>query len=243
MKFPDHGVRFPIEMDARHVSPSADELERMRIHLDSLLKAVDNFPVGSLHILIERFPRTTRFRTKISLALTGTTLVSQEDADHLHAAFELCVHNLIEDVQAYKARMSNEPERQKLEKGTHQELFPDIDPDPAALEDAVRREDYRAFRLALFGYEEPLRKRVGRWVERYPTMAARIGRDLRIADLVEEVFLDAFQSCANRPKGIRFGDWLEGLIDPAVKEIANDHNGELDNARMAQSAVEAEEEV
>jgi hypothetical protein len=95
----------------------------------------------------------------------------------------------------------------------------------------------------LLGYEEPLRKRVGRWVERYPGVAARIGKDLTIADLVEEVFLDSFELFNRRPRDLRFGAWLESLIDPAVKEVASDHNGELENVRMAQSALEADEEA
>jgi ribosome-associated translation inhibitor RaiA len=241
MKFPDHGARFPIELDTRHCSPPAEELERMRSNLDSLLKAVEHFPVASLHVLLERYPKSTTFRVKLSLVLTGTTLVSLEDADHVHAAFECCVNNLLEDVHAYKSRLSNESERQKHEKGTHQDLLPDVDPDLSALESAVLGGDYNAFRTATLGYEEPLRKRVGRWIERYPALAARIGRDLKIADLVEEVFLDSFERYGRRPKDLRFGDWLVSLIDPAVKEIARDQNGELENVRLAQSAREAEE--
>lgn len=240
MKFPDHGARFPIELDTKHCSPAPADLEKMWTNLDSLTKAIENFPVVSLHILLERFPRTTGCRAKLSLALSGATLVSQQDAAHLHEAFEHCAQNLLADVQEYKARMSNEPERQKLEKGTHHELFPDTDPDPAALEAAVEAQDYTAFRVATLGYEDPLSKRIGRWIERYPKVEARIHKDLKISDLVEEVFLDGFENYPRRPKDIRFGEWLESLIDPAINEIMRDHNGELDNARMVQSARLAE---
>jgi hypothetical protein len=240
MKFPDHGVRFPIELDTRHYTPPSAELEKMRSGLEPLLKAVEHFPVASLHILVEQFPRTYTFRVKLSLPLTGTTLVCLEDHPQLHAAYERCVDNLLREVEAYKARLGNESEIQKQEKGTHQELHPDHDPDPAAIEAAVRAADYAAFRTATIGYEEPLRKRIGRWVERYPAVVARIGKGLEINDLVEEVFLDAFEGYGRRPAGLRFGDWLERLIDPAVKEVANGHKGELDNARFARSAFEAE---
>jgi hypothetical protein len=240
MKFPDYGVRFPINLDSKQFTPQPDELEKMRTNLDPLLKAVEHFPVAALHVVLERFPRSTVFRAKLSLALTGATLVSSDDAPHAHAAFERCVNSLMEDVRAYKARMGNEPELQKQEKGTHQELLPEVDPDPAAVESAVRSGDYSAFRLAMGGYDGPVRKRIGRWVERCPAVEARIGKDLQIADLVEEVFLDAFEGYDRRPKDVRFGDWLERLIDPAIKEIANGHNGELENARLLQSAREAE---
>jgi ribosome-associated translation inhibitor RaiA len=240
MKFPDHGVRFPIQLDTRHCTPSLAELEKMRTNLEPLLRAVDHFPVVSLHIFLECFPRTTSQRAKVSLALTGKTLVSVEDHANLHAAFESCLNNLLQDVSAYKARMENEAEFQKEEKGTHHPLRPDLDPDSATLEAAVRSSDYTAFRLALFGYDEPLRMRVGRWIERYPDVGARIGKGLEIDDLVEEVFLDAFEHYFARPKELRLGEWLERLIDPAVKEIICDRNGELENARLARTAREVE---
>src|SRR5262249_26966272 len=144
------------------------------------------------------------------------------------------------DVHAYKDRMSKETERQKHEKGTHQDLQPDVDPDSAKIEQATASGDYDAFRVATIGYEEPVRKRVGRWVERYPEVAARIGKELQIADLVEEVFLVAFDGYDHRPKEARFGDWLEKLIDPAIKKITNGRNGELDDVRRAQTARDAE---
>ena len=240
MKFPDHGVRFPINLDTKHFTPTTAELEKMRADLDALLRAVEHFPVAALHVVLERFARSTTFRAKLSLTLTGATLVSVADAEHAHAAFERCATNLLKDATAYKERMGNVAEIQKQEKGTHKELQPDVDPDPVAIETAVRSNDYNAFRTATLGYEEPVRKRIGRWVERYPQVNGRIGNGLQIADLVEEVFLDAFEQYQHRPKGIRFGDWLERLIDPAVKEIANGRNGELENARLAQSAREAE---
>jgi ribosome-associated translation inhibitor RaiA len=236
MKFPDHGVRFPIDLDTKHCSPPLAELEKMRGNLEPLLKAVEHFPVASLHMVLEQFPRDSTFRAKLSLTLTGTTLVSLDDGPQLHAAYERCVHNLMEQVQAFKARLGNESEVQKQEKGTHQDLVPDVDPDPQALEAAVQGEDYNAFRTATLGYEEPVRKRIGRWIERYPAASARIGKGLEIEDLVEEVFLDAFEGYARRPKEIRFGDWLERLIDPAVKEIVNGRNGELENVRLARAA-------
>jgi hypothetical protein len=236
MRFPDHGVRFPIDLDTKHCSPLPAELDKMRANLEPLLRAVEHFPVASLHVVVEQFARTTTYRVKLSLTLTGTTLVSLEDAPHSHAAFEHCVHNLLRDVAAFKARMGNESEVHKHEKGTHQDLLPDVDPDPEAIESAVEAGDYNAFRTATLGYEEPVRKRVGRWLERCPEANARIGKGLEIDDLVEEVFLDAFEAYAQRPRQIRFGDWLERLIDPAIKEIANGRDGELENARLARAA-------
>ena len=129
-----------------------------------------------------------------------------------------------------------EPERQKQEKGTHQTLQPSAAPDLAVVDAAVSDGDYAAFRTATFAYEEPLRKRAGRWVERYPEAEARIGRRLEMADIVEEVFLNAFERYDRRPKGVRFGEWLEGLIDPAVRELLAHPDQELENIALARAA-------
>src|SRR5262249_18013609 len=161
--------------------------------LAALGKLVEHFPVSDLHVLVEHNTRSNDYSVKTSLLLTGDTLVSSDRNTHVYTAYERCVNNLIEGVRAYKQRLGGVAERQKQEKGTRQEVEPSVDPDVAALDAAVRDGDYAAFRRAAYGYEEPVRKRVGRWVERYPEVAARIGKGLEIADVVEEVFLDAFE--------------------------------------------------
>src|SRR5262249_5289791 len=172
--------------------------------------------------------------------LDGATLVGNDHAPALHAAFENCLRSLSENVRAYKDRLGRVPERQKHLKGMYQELEPDVDPDPAKLDAAVAAGDYAAFRLAAVGYEEPLHKRVGRWVERYPEVNAQIGARLKVADIVETVLLDAFEGYAHRSKGVRFGDWLEALIDPAIKALRTQPDEALENVNRARSAVEVE---
>src|SRR5262249_28926026 len=145
-----------------------------------------------------------------------------------------------ENVRAYKERLGNVEERAKHEKGTLQGVAPSIDPDAAAIDKAVRDGDYTAFRTVTFGYEEAVRKRAGRWVERYPDVQARIGRGLELADVVEEVFLTAFEQYDERPRDIRFGEWLEQLIDPAVRELHKNGDRELENINLARAARAAE---
>jgi DNA-directed RNA polymerase specialized sigma24 family protein len=62
-----------------------------------------------------------------------------------------------------------------------------------------------------------------------------VGRSFTIADIVEEVFLDAFDAYDRRAKEVRFGDWLESLIDPAVKDLLRDRDGALENISMART--------
>jgi len=104
----------------------------------------------------------------------------------------------------------------------------------------VEAGDYAAFRAALLVYEEALRKRAGRWIERYPETAARIGRTLAVADVVEEVFLLAFDEFGRRRRELRLGEWLTGLIDPAVRALRDGGDEELENVNRSRSAVEAE---
>jgi hypothetical protein len=115
---------------------------------------------------------------------------------------------------------------------------PSLDPDPAALQQAIGAGDYRAFRMALFGYEEPVRKRVGRWIERFPEMQSQLNHHITVADIVEEVFLYAFDGFDHRPREIRFGDWLEHLIDPSVKALLLHPDEEKENIRFAQTITE-----
>jgi hypothetical protein len=61
--------------------------------------------------------------------------------------------------------------------------------------------------------------RVGRWIQRYPEIQDQVDRAFKISDLVEEVFLLAFEQYADRPTHIRLRAWLDQLIDPAVKSF------------------------
>jgi ribosome-associated translation inhibitor RaiA len=234
-----HNLR--IQIDTHQCDVSAAAVARMQDALAALGKLVEHFPVSDLHVLVEHNARSKDYSVKTSLFLTGETLVSSDRNTQVYTAYERCVNNLIEDVRAYKERLGRVPERQKQEKGTRQELEPDLSPDVAALDAAVRDGDYAAFRRAAYGYEEPLRKRIGRWIERYPEVGARIGKGLEIADVVEGVFLNAFEGYGQRPGAVRFGDWLERLIDPAVKTLGKDGGAELENVRLARTALEAEQ--
>jgi hypothetical protein len=139
------------------------------------------------------------------------------------------------ELKDYKDRLGQVPERQKQLKGTHKELEPTLEPDGGTIDAAVAAGDYSAFRLATQGYEGPLRDRVGRWLERSAETDGQVGRKFTIADVVEEVFLDAFEGYEDRPKGIRFGDWLASRIDPAVKELMRHPDEALENVSMARS--------
>jgi len=100
---------------------------------------------------------------------------------------------------------------------------------------AANAGDYRTFRTALAGYEEWLRKRVGRWIQRYPEAEARIGRGLAIGDVLEAVYLNAFEQFSRRPKAVPFHEWLDELIDPSLKAHLKHPDEERASASFART--------
>jgi hypothetical protein len=235
-----HSYNMRIQFDAHQCRLAQDEIDKMLTGLDALGEQVKNFPVSDLHILVERNGRSNDFSVKTSLVLPGDTLVSSDHDPVIHCAFERCINNLVAAVGAYKERLGQVEERQKQQKGTRQDLQTNGSLDFAVLDAAVAADDYPRFRRASYTYEDPVRLRVGRWIERYPDQAARIDRGLKIADIVEEVFLQAFAGYAARPQGLRFGEWLENLIDPAVRTLLRKGDEELETINRMRSAVESE---
>jgi hypothetical protein len=145
------------------------------------------------------------------------------------------VSNLVQQVTAYKRTRDNAAQLDKHRKGTYQEVVPSREPDAEHLEAAVRAGDYAQFRKATYPYEESLRKRVGRWVGRYAEVQDKIGTELAIADVVEAVFLNAFEGYDRRPPKVRFGQWLESLIDGSLKGLLQNAEEEVDNINFART--------
>jgi hypothetical protein len=238
MRSLDPTYNFRIVLDAKHCAIPPMEWEKMLICLSPLDRATQTFPFSDLYITINHHPRTHAVHVKTSLVLSGKTLFTGDRSDLIYAAFERCIRKLVNKVQAYKQDLSETAEVSKHEKRTHQDVEPSVSPDPAVIDAAVANGDYRAFRIALYGYEEPLRKRIGRWIERFPDIQAQIGQQFTVADLVEEVFLNAFDQYDHRPREIRLGDWLEHLIDPSVKALLLHPDEERENIRFAQTITE-----
>jgi ribosome-associated translation inhibitor RaiA len=222
MKTSDDRPGMHVQFDAHHCKITPAERGRYQNDLDTLARQVANFPVSDLHVLIEFNNRSNDFSVKTTLILPGSTLVATDHDPAAHAAFQRCLAALTEDLIAYKERMSQVPELHRREKGTVQEVQPLQEPDFAAMQRAVEGDDYEAFRTATLPYEDSVRRRAGRWVERLPDVAAQMGRDLDVGDITEAVFLEAFDEFNRRPQAVRFGDWLDGLIDPAVRVLHGD---------------------
>jgi hypothetical protein len=236
---PGQGHPLQIQFETKGFEPSAETIAKMEAGLSSLRRVTAHFPVAKLLITAFRNARNNDYTVKTSLVLMSTTLFTGDHDVHVYPAFERCVGKLVNRVDAYIDSLSNAPETRKQQKGTRQEVYPTRTPDVAALESAVRKGDYVTFRRAAEVYEVPVRDRVGRWVQRYPEIEARLAAaDLSLDDIVEEVFLNAFERYDARPEPVRLGEWLEELIDLSVRALLARPEEEKENIAFARTLQE-----
>lgn len=234
------GSKLNVAFDAHEFVLTEAEKSRMVLNLEGLGKQAATFPVADLHLCMEYHRHSHDYVVKLSLILSGTRLVTTDHDAQLHPAFERALAALTENLKAYKGQLERMPDRQRAEKGTVHQVEAGGGLDSEQLAAAVQAGDYTAFRVAVLPYEESVRKRAGRWIERYPDLAAQLGKGLQLNDVVESVFLAAFERFDSRPLDVRFGDWLDGLIDPAVKRLRDHRDAEIEAINLARSAVEAE---
>lgn len=240
MTYSDESYNLRIELATKGCELSAPELEKMQGDLDSLSRVTKDFPVSDLHITVIYHHRSHDYHVKTSLVLTKKTLFTGDRDVLVHPAYERCIRKLVKKVVAYKDRMAQGDERSKLEVGTHHDVLPTREPDAAVLEQTVQDADYSAFRAATDGYDEPIRKRIGRWIQRYPALEAALDDALTIDDIVEEVFLNAFERFSSRPEAVPLGEWLDQLIDPSIKDLLKNPDEELENINFARTLRETD---
>lgn len=223
--------------DVHQYELSDGERSRLEDNLDGLTRMVESFPVADLHVMIEGNARSNDVSVKLTLILPGNTLVTNDRDAVLSVAFDRCLSALTGLVQGYKAKLDGQDERNKLEKGTAHDLRPTRDIDLGAVDGAVAAGDYAAFRNAMLPFEDPVQARAGRWVQRYPEFEARIGKDVKLSDVTEEIFLTAFDQYNTRPEGLHLSEWLANLIDPSVKALMTNTTAEKENINLARSAL------
>ena len=228
----DHELRVHIDTEKYELTTAARN--KMDTDFETLRKLVKDFPVAELHVEISQ---QNDVRVGASLRLPSQTLYTADVDRMMHPAWERCVRKLMQRVTAYKERLANKPTYHKEAVGTVHAVRPSMEPSIAEVEKAFEELDYAAFRRSLGMYEEAVEKRVGRWVERYPQVEARLGHGLVISEIVEEIFLNAFERFGSRPP-VRLGDWLESLIDPSIHILLEHSAEEKENLSFIASAKE-----
>ncbi|KAA5546117.1 hypothetical protein FYK55_04265 [Roseiconus nitratireducens] len=95
--------------------------------------------------------------------------------------------------------------------------------DESALQRAVEQNNYAQFRAQLYPLEPHLHERIGREV-RCDVMPDEAHADhLFMADIIEDLFLMAFEQFDQRPQDITFVQWLDSLIAPTIAFIGADN--------------------
>jgi hypothetical protein len=239
MQYTDDRYHLRVTFQMKDCSVPADELTRMQTSLAPLGEIVWDFPQSDLTITITFHPRSLTYHVETQLRLPGRTLRTGDWDAYLDSAFQRGIRKLSYKAQAY----CDHPNKQagdvaERRAAIDRDIVAPEDPDSGPIGAAVQEGDYRTFRTALAGYEEWLGKRVGRWLERYPEAEAKVSKGLKIGDLVEEVYLNAFEEYRHRSVDVRLSQWLEGLIDPSLKALLRHPDEEAENASMARTLRE-----
>lgn len=220
MRYTDDRFHMQVEFNADGTDVPDDQMVRMQQALEPLGERVAEFPESQLWLKLIFHSRSLTHHVQAKLKVPGRTIITGAYDAFLDTAFQHCVQRLIRRVDAY----AENPDEEALSAAearaqAEERVIAPGDADTGPLAEAVRNGDYKAFRLGLSNYEEWLRRRAGRWIQRYDEAQARLGHDLRIGDLVEEVYLTAFETFPDRPTHLRFHEWLDSLLDPALREL------------------------
>jgi hypothetical protein len=212
-----------IEIDSQECRIPDDVRSRLQPDFERIGQSIAELGRSQLWLMVVYHPRSKAYHAQAKLKLPGETIITGDKQAFLDSAIEGCLQKVLRRIEGYKV----DPDREALQRAQSQvamatDIVAPAEPDAGRLGQAIQSSDYRAFRLALLGHEEWIRKRVGRWIQRYPELQEQIGQKFEIADLVEEVFLVAFEQYKQRPAQISLRDWLDGLIDPAIKGFWHD---------------------
>jgi len=239
MHYADDRYHLRVEFHAKGCNIPADELTRMQRGLDAVGEVVQDFPSSELSLDVIHHPRSGVYHVEATLKVPGKTLLSGDHDAYLDSAFQRCVRKLVQKATAYR----DNPDRDATEAARRREtldreIVAPQGPTDGTVGRAVEAGDYRAFRTALSGYEEWLRLRVGRWIQRYPQAEARVGDGILIGDLLEEVYLNAFEGYGKRPKDVSLSEWLDSLLDPSLRLLLKYPDEERENASLARTLRE-----
>jgi hypothetical protein len=231
---------FRVEITTKECEVPPDERTRLQALLEPLRDSVRHFPSSNLWMNVVYHPRSAIYHVELKLKLPGHTLFAGGWDTYLDSTLQRSLVELQRKVAEYQQRpkppMAKVAEQQTAR--ARAALAPE-DPAVGPLAEAAQAGDYHAFRTALSGYEEWLRKRVGRWVQRYPEAQDQVGSGLLLGDLIEEVYLNAFESFAQRSTDVRLSEWLDRLIDPSLKLLLRHPDEEKENVSLARTVREA----
>jgi ribosome-associated translation inhibitor RaiA len=240
MQYTDRRHHLRVAIDAKGCDIPADERTRMERTLGPLGEEVRDLQNAELTLGVTYHKQSKTYNVEARLRLPGRSLVTSDRDGYLDSAYQRCVRKLYQLVKAYQEHPDRKAEKAAERRASLDDnVVSPEDPDAGPLLEHVRAGKYMAFRNDLVLYEDFLRKRVGRWIQRYPEAEARVGDGLKIGDLVEEVYLNAFEHFPERPDEVSLSAWLDQLIDPSLKALLRHPDEERENASFARTLREA----
>lgn len=238
MRHTDHRGHLEVDLETKECTLPPDELARMQEPLDQIARTVGNLP-ARLEMTIVYHPRTARYHVDAGLRLPRRTLFTGDWDSYLDTALTRSMHKLIHKAEAYQEEPDREQDAlaERIDEMNRDIMAPE---DPAVGELAAASEagDYARFRHLLGDYEQWIRLRVGRWLQRYPEANAELGGRLSIGDLVEEMFLNAFEHYSERPTIKPLHEWIDDLLDPSLRALWDDPEEERESISHARTVRE-----
>jgi len=236
MTYRDQSYDLAVHYDAHGFELTEGLKTRFDEDLDRLATLLRRGPAANLHVDMVRHARTGDQHVKTTLRIDRGPAFFTGERDVLPGpAFKRCVHKLIRKVEAFRRRNEGlHPGAADLAPRVEATAEPPFEEFARAVENA----DYVAFREALRVYEDSVAARVGRLIERFPEAAALLGDGLLVSEVVEEVFLNAFEAfgtAARRP--VVLSSWIESLIEPSILALLADPDGERENVAFVRSLV------
>lgn len=237
MTFSDESYNLRIELDCQGCELSPREIAAMEMDVDTLASLVDDFPVSDLHVTVVYHHKPDDYHVKTNLVLSGTSLFTGERDSLVQPAFEACMRKLVKKVRAYKRQMRVGEDAEKQSAGTRHQVTPNAEVNLAALILSVSEDDYPGFRGSIDVFAPSLASRIAHWVDRYPEMLEGVQPVMTVEDILEEVFLNAFDGFEKRPHNVPPGTWLEHLIDPSVQALLQSPDEEYQRVEFSKLLV------
>lgn len=241
MQYSDDRFHLNVQLDCKDCQIPADERSRMQESLVYLGEQVEEYPASDLKARIVYHPQSQTYHVELHLQVPGRKLISAQTDPYLDSAFQRSLDELRKAVDEYNRSPDQEAiNALKQRLGLQRDVVAPEPPEPGPLAQAVEQADYAAFRAALAPFDTWLNDRVGRWLSRNPAVEAEVGKTIRPSEVVEEVYLNAFEVFPKRPADLAFHQWLQTLIDPSIKRLLQHPDQEKQNISMAETLQETQ---
>jgi len=233
--------RMRLDIRSTNCDIPADERQRMETWISDLNDRLEGVGTSALFVRISFHPQSNDFNAELKLRTPHGTFKSRVKNEYLDSALAKSFESLTAQVEADGGH------RKPTEEGAIEDrrallerrFTNDVHADDGPLAQAVLAGDYQTFRNIISDYEDWLNRRVGRLIQRDPDAQLDVGNQFRISDVVEETYLQAFESFLHRPHNISLHEWLERLIDPALRALQQNREEEEEAVSYARTVRQA----